>query len=313
MTFKRMMLLVAGLALSVALLTGCQPLVEEEAVPHQTVYASFYPIYALSELLLQDVPEMELHVLIQPQDGCLRSYQLSDWDLYQLAYNADAVIIGGRGLEQFEDTLEALGETGPAVVKIFQNLTLENNGATASDEDASHLADANPHLYLSARALPDILENLCAYMMALDPAFAELYEANLETALARADALIAEYDEAMAHMDAKIPVALLNEALIYPANDLGLNVACRIDRESGVTLSGSEWESALTEMQAAGVQAVLIEQQAPDAQIRLLEEAGFRVIRLNILSTGREEQGSDGYFSAMTANLKAIQEMLLSE
>ncbi len=313
MTLRKGMGWMAGLAALLVLLTGCHPLVEDEAIPHQTVYASFYPIYALSALIVRDVPEMELHQLVQPQDGCLRSYALSDWDLYQAAYGADAVILGGRGLEQFASTLQSLGEDGPAVVTLFQNLTLDNDGAQATDDDASHLSDENPHLYLSARALPQVLENLCAHMTALDPAFASIYEANLADAQAQAEALIGECDDAMAHMDSSVPVALLNEALIYPADDLELNVACRIDRESGTELAGAEWEAALDEMRKAGVQVVLIEKQAPDSLINRLTEQGLRVARLDILSTGREDMGSSGYFDAMRGNLAAIEEVLLIE
>ena len=306
MTIKRITGWLAGVAALMLLLTGCHPLVDDEEIPHQTVYASFYPIYALSEMILKDVPEMELHQLVQPQDGCLRNYELSDWDLYQLAYNADAVIIGGRGLEQFASSLESMGSSGPALVQLLQNQTLDNNGDTPSDEDASHLADENPHLYLSVRALPEILEALCAYMTALDPAFGDVYASNLETALERVDALIAEYDDAMAHMDLRAPVALLNEALIYPANDLGLNVACRIDRESATELAGTEWTDALSAMQAAGAQTALIEKQAPDALIRKLNAEGICTVQLDILSTGREDMGSDGYFEAMSGNLDAL-------
>ncbi|MDO4357745.1 MAG: metal ABC transporter substrate-binding protein [Clostridia bacterium] len=313
MTFRKIMGRLAGLAALTLLLTGCRPLVEDEAISHQTLYATFYPIYAISALILQDVPEMELHQLVQPQDGCLRNYELSDWDLYQVAYNADAVILGGRGLEQFATTLQSLGDGGPAVVTLFQNLTLNNNGAQATDEDASHLSDENPHLYLSVRALPEILEGLCAYMTALDPAFSSIYEDNLATANAQAEALISEYDSAMAHMDQSVPVALLNEALIYPATDLELNVVCRIDRESGTVLTGTEWDDALSQIQDAGTEVVLIEKQAPDAMVNRLKEQGFRVALLDILSTGREDMGSSGYFDAMTANLTAIQEVLLSE
>lgn len=310
MNIKKQMSWLAGLMV-LLLLTGCQngaqinePEVTES--PEQVVYASFYPVYALSEMILQDVPDMILRQLVQPQDGCLRSYQLSDWDLYQVAFNADAMIVGGRGLESFSSALQSLGEDGPAVVTLFQNLELDNNGQLATDEDASHLSDENPHLYLSARALPAVLESLYAYMLELDPMYEDVYTANLDSALQRADELIVEYDSAMQRIDASEPVALLNEALIYPANDLGLNVVCRIDRESGTNLYAAELEDAIQMLKESKVSVVLIEKQAPDALVNALAEHGFDVVKLDILSTGRAEMGADGYFEAMRANLAAI-------
>ncbi|MBQ3423728.1 MAG: hypothetical protein IJH38_00820, partial [Clostridia bacterium] len=105
------------------LLTSCRRLVpeEEETI---SVYASFYPIYALADGVTRSVPDVELHCLVQPQDGCLRSYQLSDWDLALLKRGADAVISGGRGLESFEDALFTLGKEGPAVSAVLYNIDL---------------------------------------------------------------------------------------------------------------------------------------------------------------------------------------------
>ena len=315
MHIKKRMMWLAGLAV-VMLLTGCQnvPKVavpETTESPEQVVYASFYPVYALAEMILHDVPDMKLLQLVQPQDGCLRDYQLSDWDLYQLAFNADAAIIGGRGLESFASGLQNLGDEGPAVVTMFQNLELDNNGKRSTEEDSSHLSDENPHLYLSARALPEILESLYAYMLELDPMYESSYSANLETALERANQLIGEYDAAMAKIDRAIPVALLNEALIYPAKDLDLNVVCRIDRESGTNLYSTELAEAIQALNEAQVSVVFVEKQAPDALVNALTESGFQIVKLDILSTGRAEMGAEGYFEAMRSNLKAIQQALL--
>lgn len=306
-----------ALLLCAVLLTGCQrnttATESTDAADddmHQVIYATFYPIYALSELILQDVPDMELRQLVQPQDGCLRDYAISDWDLYQVAFGADAVIAGGRGLESFSSALESLGDEGPAVVTLFQNLELDNNGKQASDEDASHLADENPHLYMSARALPDIFDSLYAYMIELDPMYADVYETNLENAQQQAEALIAEYDSVMTAIDHTAPVALLNEALIYPASDLELNVTCRIDRENGTNLYGNELEDMLATLTENGVSVVLIEKQAPDALVNALSARNYTVVKLDVLSTGRAEMGAEGYFEAMRANLTAIAQAL---
>ena len=102
------LLLLAALALT---LSACAPLVEE-APQESQIYATFYPFYALTSLLTEDIEGLRLSCLVQPQDGCLRDYALSDWDLYLLA-GADLVIAGGRGLESFESTLQSLGASRP--------------------------------------------------------------------------------------------------------------------------------------------------------------------------------------------------------
>lgn len=320
MNIKKQMHWLALIVCAMLLLTGCRNSAANTAPAdtaetdaqdsRQIIYATFYPIYALSEMMLQNVPDLELRQLVQPQDGCLRNYQISDWDLYQAAFGADAVITGGRGLESFSGALESLGDKGPAVVTLFQNLELDNNGIEASDEETSHLSDENPHLYMSARALPDILDSLHAYMVELDPMYSDIYDSNLEKALTEVDKLIAEYDSAMALIDHNTPVALMNETLIYPATDLELNVGCRIDRESGTNLYGNELELALHTLDENGISIVLIEKQAPDALVNALSAGGYAVVRLDTLSTGRADMGAEGYFEAMRANLMAITQAL---
>lgn len=293
------------LILAVAL-CACQPLVEEDFAETQVLYATCYPLYALTEALIQGVPEMELHCLIAPQDGCIRSYSLSDWDLYLLAYGADAVIAGGRGLESFESTLYALGDQGPAVVAALYNLELYNQDEeAAAAEDASHLTGANPHLYLSADGAARICEALAFYMTQLDPDYADIYSQNLEVVLERLEALAAEISQIAAGWEGS-PVALMHEALIYPAREMGLEVACWIDRESGTDLYESELSACLEELSQSGARVVLLEKQAPLHLVDALSEAGYAVARLDVLSTLREDMGSQAYFDALLENARAV-------
>ena len=160
----------AALLMLALALTGCAPLVEDGPEP-LTVYATFYPVYALVEPLTEGVPDLTLKCLVQPQDGCLRSYSLSDWDLYLLA-SADAVIAGGRGLESFESMLFGMGEKGPAVSALLYNLELQNSTRESHDasQEDSHLTGPNPHLYMSVDGAKRIVESAAAMLQTLDRA-----------------------------------------------------------------------------------------------------------------------------------------------
>ena len=293
--------------LTAIVLSACRPLVEEEGPEELVVYATFYPIYALSERIFEEIPSMELHCLVQPQDGCLRNYALSDWDLYLLAYSADAVIEGGRGLESFSSTLTAMGESGPAVVTAMLNMELYNNDeeTSDSDEETSHLIGPNPHYYLSLEGAEYILEAIALYMSELDPDYSEMYFSNLDAALEEVGTL-RETVSALAETTSGKQVVLLNEAAIYPALDMGLEVAEWIDRERGDMLYGDDLENCLDTLTESGARVVLIEQQAPKALIDALENAGFSVAKMDTLSTGREEMGWEGYLQALESNAQSI-------
>jgi len=291
-----------------ALLGGCRPLVSDEGQPI-SVYATFYPMYVLTDAVMRDVPDASLHCLVQPQDGCLRAYQLSDWDASLLASGADAVIAGGRGLESFESTLFGWGDAGPAISAVLYNLELYNQqDSVGSDGEAqSHLRGPNPHLYMSIEGAGQIIESISAMMVSLDPDYAGLYVENQSAAIARLEALLASTREELSAFRGE-KVALMNEALIYVANDYGFEVAEWIDRESGTSLIGPELDACLERLSASGARVVLIERQAPQALMEALEAAGYGVAPVDILSTHVEGEGFDRYIEIQSANAQAIRE-----
>ena len=288
----------------IASLTGCRRIVEREN-ESISVYATFWPVYALTDAVMDGVPDIALKLMAQPQDGCLRSYQLSDWDAAILSAGADAVIMGGRGLESFESQLFGWGEASPAVSALLYNLELYNQDEQAGGEAESHLKGANPHLYLSVEGAKQIVLSAAATMQSLDPKYANQYVQNADRALERLDALLAENRAALAAYENQ-PVVLMNEALVYLARDYGFVIADWIDRESGSALIGNELTACLERLGASGAKVVLIEKQAPQALVEALEAAGYAVARLDVMSAHRSDEGFDAYLAIQADNARAL-------
>lgn len=259
---------------------------------------TFYPLYAIAVNLVKDVPDLSLSCLVQPQDGCLRSYSLSEWDCLILA-NQDAVIYGGRGLESFESALTSL-EEGPILISCLQGLTVKNNGEQR-DEEESHLQGENPCLYLSVGGAMSIASTIAYSMMEIDPQYAEIYQSNLEDYLARLDALAEEMAEVMAGTPSR-RVALMNEGLIYFADQLALNVVAQIDHEPGVSVEENDLESVLEQLSEARAEVVLMESQAPMHLVEDLEAAGYRVALMDILSAHAADADGQAYERIMRTN-----------
>lgn len=291
-------------------LIGCSRLVpaQPESV---SIYATCYPIYALSNAVVRDVPDLSLHCLIQPQDGCLRDYALSDWDAALLSGGADAVIAGGCGLESFESTLFGWGEEGPAISAVLYNLDLYSaEESNSTDPDAeSHLTGNNPHLYMSLDGAEQIVESISAMMVSMDPQYADDYIQNAQSAEAALDALLAQNRALLAPYKGQ-KVILMNEALIYTALDYDLDVAEWIDRESGETMSADALDRCLEQLAAAECRVVLIEKHAPGALVEALEAAGYCVAGIDVLSTHAEGEGFDRYLQIQGENARALQEAL---
>ena len=300
--------LILGACLLAAALSGCGLHAEEE-VPQEpealSVYATFYPIYALTALVADDVPDLQVNCLVQPMDGCLRSYSLSDWDLALLMQSADAAIAGGRGLEAFESMLYALGENGPAVTSVLYNLELATVKPANETGEESHWTDENPHIYMTIDGAITIAERIAANLAVLDPKYGDLYDKNLQEAQNRLESLRIEMHEVAGGLQGQ-KVIVLNEALVYAAQEYGLDVELYYARESGEGIYDRDLEACIELLSTCDARVILLEKQAPEALRRALEEAGFRVAALDVLSTRRASEGAEGYFEAQLANARAL-------
>lgn len=292
----------------ISMLSGCKPIVDP-AEQDLTIYASFYPIYALTSMVAKDVPNLSLECLVEPQDGCLRDYQISDRDLYLLGYSANAVFLAGAGLESFADGLMGAENTQIAVVRLLEGLELIQN---SSDTEESHFDGANPYLYMSVDGAIQMIENAEAGLSVLDPAYDALYHENADRAIADLNALRDELLTTASLAEGK-RAAILAEPLFYVANMYKMESVCTIERECGQDLYGAEIEDCLNALSAASVELVLIEQQAPSKLKNAILEAGFAVAQIDCMTTRTDKEGAEGYFAAQRANANAIYEALKGE
>lgn len=290
-----------------AMLAGCKGAANENAAEEISVYATFYPIYAVAAMITEDVPDLHLNCLVQPQDGCLRRYALSDWDAALLG-SADAVLAGGQGLESFEATLKLLGEKQMAVTELLYNMELDERAAENTDSDGdSHWLDANPHIYMSIDGAIEISGRVAQSMMILDPRYEDLYLENLKKAEEQLSSLLDEVREETAEFAGE-KAAVLNEALVYAAQNYELEIALCWDRDSGESMDETTLAELLTALEEREIRVVLIEKQAPQSLLEALESAGIAVAALDTLSTRRADEGYTGYFNAQRANAAAVRD-----
>lgn len=304
MTRKGLLLL--ALLCAALCIAGCKR-EEGKKVEDLNVSATFYPVFAITSMIVKDVPDLRLNCVVQPQDGCLRDYSLSDWDL-SLFSASDAVILGGHGLESFESTLSALGENGPATASIFSGAETR---LTARDEigGESHWAGENPFVYMTIDGAIDAAGRAEAALATFDPRYEAEYRRNLEAAEASLEALRAEIHEITGDISGQ-RVCVLNEALLCAAQEYGLETVSICQRESGEELSGDALEAFVANAEA---KVVLIERQAPERLIEALEASGFSVARMDVMSTRRADEGAEGYFAAQRENARALKEVFSME
>lgn len=290
-------------------LNGCSKTQKAEETGVLNVYASFFPFYALTDALIENVPDVQLNCLVQPQDGCLRNYQLSDWDFSLVSRAADMMIMGGRGLESFESLLYSLGENGPAVAAVLYNMELKKFPA-ANDHSQTHWSDENPHIYMTIDGAREISERIASALALINADNESIYSenlANIKNRLGSVDNSIQETRASAAGTD----VIVMNEALAYIAGEYDLNISLCYARESGEEMDSAALEQCLKTLKSTNAQIIMIEKQAPQNLLNALEDAGYTLARMDTLSTRSAGEGFEGFIAAMQENAYVLQEAVL--
>lgn len=290
----------------VLLLSGCRSLMTgEDALEVKYITATFYPLYSLAVNLVKDVPALSLSCLTQPQDGCLRGYELSDWD-YQVLINQDAVILGGRGLESFESVMQ---QTDAILISTLEGRELRTETAGDPDDDNTHFSGENPWYFMSIRGAMEISVSIASSMSAVDELFADVYAENLDEYLYRLEQLIIKMTEAVNSAPQK-PVAVLHEGLTYFVEQFDLETVLIYPREPGVDLIDNDFLALTEALAESGARTVVIEKQTPKRLVDALEAEGYSVAKIDTLTAHMANGDTEAYERIMLENAYALRKAL---
>ena len=303
---KKRLIALLCLALSLAVpLSGCS-IMDESIDDPIYVMTSFYPLYALAVNVTEDVPSLTLGCLVQPLDGCSRSYELSNWDAAVIAQQ-DAFIIAGRGFESFETALGSVTD-GPAVLTLLEGRTLRDNGAAVNEESA-HTDGSNPWLFMSVPGAIEMTLSLGHGLAQLDERYAEDYIENMNGFIMRLELLAGEISTLMSGAPT-LPVACLHEGLSYFAEECGLTVSADLSREPGSEPVDNDLDALMSDLANSDAQVVLIEKQAPQSLENALVQAGYTVARLDTLMTHQADGDTEAYERIMLENAHTLKSAL---
>ena len=269
------------------------------------IYASSYLVYALGSMIVKDIPGVELHLLLQPQDSGLKNYTLSDWDT-ALISNCGVLLLNGGGYEGFESSVNT-GDT--AVMSLMSGLKYSVDDVVIADYTGSESDTLNdPWLFMYTDGAKQIAEAITANMLAIDELYTDLYYKNLAAAEEKLNETASEI--AQMRIDAAIPAAAAHEAFYYTAMETGLDCRLILRRLPAQEHSEDEMHEMLCALKDAGITVLLIEEQAPAGFVSYMEDGGITVIKLDLYTSHTEKEGSEEYHSVLIENAKRIRENL---
>jgi len=220
-------------AAALALLTAGPP---ASAAEPPRVLASISPIASLAAAVMRGVGEP---AVLLPRGASPHAYSMRPSDARALA-SADLVLWVGESLEAFlEEPLQTLGRPGVAVELIdTEGLTLHEtrsggvweagddghghghaHGHSHGHADGGSAADA--HIWLDPGNAIVLTRRIAAELAARDPARADRYRTNAETAVAAIEALDRELEQTLAAV-ADRPYVVFHDAYQYLEQRYGL-------------------------------------------------------------------------------------------
>ncbi len=266
---------------------------------HAQIAATTLPVYEFTAALCQGT-ELTVTRLVTEQVSCLHDYSLNVRQV-KAAEAAELIVISGAGLEEF---MEDLLEGKPAIDASAGIGLLCPQSEHGHGHEEGHHHEEDPHIWLDPRNAKVMARNICTGLSDKYPEYADSFEANLTSLLARLDALQAYGEETLKELSCRELITFHN-GFAYFAQAFDLSILEAVEEESGSEASARELIHLIEEVERHQLPAIFTEQNGSVSAAGVISrETGAGCYSLDMAMAG------DSYFDAITRNIDAIKEAL---
>lgn len=285
---KYMKLLVL-LSMLFALLAGCGG----EEAPSQEgelVLATTYPVYYLTDRLLDGVEGVTTDVLVQDQVSCLHDYTLTTAQMKKIE-QAEYLVMNGGHLEHFmESALE-----GVPAEKIITARVSEAHLIPGED------GEADPHYWLSPNLYSQMADSIYTDLVASYPEHETALTAN--KALLMNELLELSFDTTTLSCRDMIT---FHDGFSYFAVACDVSIAAAIEEEEGAEASAQQIQAICDLIREKNIPAIFVEKNgSTNAADIIAAETGVKVYTLDTMMDGEKD-----YITAMKENFRVVKEAL---
>ena len=191
-----------------------------------TVLASCFPVYALTEAVIGDVPGLSVQMLTLPRQEGYSEYELSDWE-NAYAGSADIFVCLGNGFESFDRSI--LNEDCIIITLLADEELLKTEPLISSNHPQDATFPYINYIYLSVDGSRKLLSKLSEAFISVDPQYEEIYEVNTKRAAERIERI--EYRA--------IPFShkiAIEPAFAYMINEAGISAESVLFADEEMTL-----------------------------------------------------------------------------
>jgi zinc/manganese transport system substrate-binding protein len=235
-------------------------------------------------------------------DGDVHVYAPAPADARKIA-DAKLLIVNGLGLEGWlPRLLQSSGSKAPIIT------------ATRGIVPLKLGSDADPHAWQSVANAKTYVANIRDALVAADPADAGTFRTNAQAYLEKLDALDGEVREAVKQIpQARRKAISTHDAFGYFASAYGIEFVAPLGVSSDSEASAREIAAIITQIKAAKIPAVFLENISDDRLIRrIAAETGARVGgTLFSDSLTAEKDDAPTYIDMVRHNIKALTSALI--
>ncbi len=272
------------------LLMGCAP--QKSA----RITATTLPVYEFTATLCEGT-DITVSRLVTENVSCLHDYTVQVSQMRAIE-SAEAVIINGAGLEHF---LNDVLTDASCVIDASEGLEL--TCGHHHDEDTHHHAH-DPHIWLSPQMAKQMCKNIASSLTSIYPQYADTFSNNLETLLAKLDALQAYGETELSGLHCRNLITF-HDGFSYFAESFDLHIIRAVEEESGSEASAKELIELIGLVNDNHLPAIFTEANGSTAAAGIIaKETGAKIFTLDMAMAG------DSYFEAMYHNIDTVKEAL---
>ena len=277
--------LIALFSLLAALLTGCGT-GETAQTQGDTIIATTYPMYYLTQRLTEGVDGVQADVLVQESVSCIHDYTLTTTQMRKLE-QAAMIVMNGSGLEHFmESALESVPDE-----------KIVDTGAALRSDDA--------HTWLSVEKYTLQAQTLSNALEARYPQQAEKLRENYTALEQELSALQSELEAQLSGLSCR-ELVTFHDGFSSFAESLELTIAAAIEEEEGAEASAQQIQEICTLIETKHIPGIFVEKNGSTNAAKIISgETGVKTCTLNTMMDGETD-----YFSAMRENVQAVKEAL---
>lgn len=285
---KKIIAIILILVLMLLILTACHTQKQENRKIQ--IVTSFYPMYIITQNIVQGISDVELKNMTSQNVGCLHDYTLTTADLMKIEI-ADIFIINGLGIENFTE-------------KIAENYK-ETKIINASSGIENLINNENAHIWLDIDKYIKQVENIANELSKINQANAEQYKENGQLYKNKLEVLKILIEE---NTKQRKKCISFSESLAYLTNSMNLEMKIvKTDHEQN-GLSAEMLSNAIEYVKENNIKNILIDKKTADNNAQIIaSETGATIY---VLDSGLTGSGSiDDYINIMKENLEQVKKM----